>query len=263
MQKTSKRSQPSPIARKNSKGIVDSNAASKSHQDSKKCQYPANANPCGRKQHYGNKANQHVQKTMGKMINMHHQKTKSPLLTARKSNSYSDPINLSDSSTSSHRTSNSYVKLAKLSSPSKPTFRNRSSSSFSQLLAQESGGAKPKYADLFAGSANSPAPSSLPLPPAHWYSANNTANSTADSDDQQPLPNTDNINILNQLFANLGKNTHQDKNSVPDRMKQQRNTTKKYKKNNEMLHANVQDFFASFQSPSQPAFSKLIIPTSA
>jgi hypothetical protein len=138
-------------------------------------------------------------------------------------NSYSE--NNSDSngvsSSTSSATKRNNIRLARLIEPEKfkSPNRRRNENSFSQLLKQQSGGAIAKHAEYFAGSKNSPDPSALPMPPKHWISASNSAN----SEEKMPSPPP-----------------------TPKRKKEKKSQSQKPKR----IAADVESFFANFNTGS-------------
>jgi len=150
--------------------------------------------------------------------------------TARNRNTKSQPRNSysennSDSngvsSSTSSATKRNNIRLARLIEPEKfkSPNRRRNENSFSQLLKQQSGGAIAKHAEYFAGSKNSPDPSALPMPPKHWISASNSAN----SEEKMPSPPP-----------------------TPKRKKEKKSQSQK----NKRIPADVESFFANFNTRS-------------
>jgi len=132
---------------------------------------------------------------------------------------------VSSTTSSSHKKSN--IRLARLIEPEKQKSpnRRRNGDSFSQLLKQQSGGAIAKNADYFAGTKSSPDPSALPMPPKHWFSNNNSANST--SEEQKSL------------------NTNP---TTPKRQKKKQIAKRISMKADQTIAANVQNFFSNFNN---------------
>jgi len=170
------------------------------------------------------------------------------------SEQYSDGVSSSNSSTKK----SSNIRLARLCEPEKQKHhlqkspihnrRKRNTDSFSQLLKQQSGGAIAKNADLFAGTKSSPDPSTLPMPPKHWYSASNSNASSTSSDEQRSLCETTNI------YTN---NTNKTPVTTPKRTIRKENLIRSTKpKEQQQFAPTVQNLFAAFTtSPRRQVLS--------